>query len=209
MDQSLSSISKNLTASIGLGVVLGYAAGWSTNHLTFGLLFFGGVTVLAFLSSLLMTNRGFILTLVAISAASLAILALYSPPQTPILVQGKEPIPYAIYRDFQGWSLSAELLRIVHQLLGVLGVTCSLLIVMKIAALTKYTRWLAFVAAVSFGLLSAFDVGERANMFRQASRDLKAALIRYENQSDFSMKDLIDAYYQAGRVIGPVKPNPR
>jgi len=208
-DQSLASISKNLVVSAGLGAMLGYAAGWSGAHLMYGLLFFATVTALAFLCSLLLSRKGFIVALAVIFAASVVVLALYSPPQTPIELAGKPPIPYAISRDMQSWWLSAELLRNIQNILGVSGVLCSLLIMMNIAALVKYTRWLAFVAAASFGILSAFDIGERANIFRQATRDVKIAIVRYQNESDYSMRELIAAYSQAANLIGPVRTNLR
>jgi hypothetical protein len=67
------------------------------------------------------------------------------------------------------------MLRVVHAFLTIMATVCSLLVAAKISAFKPdYIQWLSFMAAVSVGLLSAFDLGSKANRLRRAWRRLRA-----------------------------------
>lgn len=128
-------------------------------------------------------------------------------------INGK-PIPPQIAENFARWGLQASLLRIIHVILGLVATTSSIL-----AASTLFDKKesekksnlksiLMIIAAVSFSILSAFDLGDKANKERTAWREMNVAIMKYQQGLD-SMKGLIDAYEKAEMTIGDVKPSPK
>lgn len=71
---------------------------------------------------------------------------------------------------------------------------------------------MAFVSAVAAGILSTFSLVQKNRDIWASWRAVQVALMRYSNEPDFTLKNLIDAYQQAeqslGNVIvsGPIKP---
>lgn len=118
-------------------------------------------------------------------------------------------VPEQILDNFKVWSFQASLLRLLHILLGLVATICSVLVAMDLKHIdAERKKWLAFSAAVSFSILSAFDLGDKANRTRTAWREMNTALIKYQEGVDTSKAKLIDMYEQAEMTIGDVKPNP-
>jgi hypothetical protein len=107
------------------------------------------------------------------------------------------------------WNRDAAMLRVVHAFLTIMATVCSLLVAAKISAFKPdYIQWLSFMAAVSVGLLSAFDLGSKANRLRRAWRRLRTELLRFENGLS-KEEELIKAYALAEEIIGDVKEEPK
>lgn len=64
------------------------------------------------------------------------------------------------------------------------------------------------MAALAISLLSAFDLGSKANGMRNAWRILTAAVWRYMYEENFPLEKLIVAYEEAEKKIGDVKESP-
>lgn len=108
------------------------------------------------------------------------------------------------------WKLEGSLLRTIHALLGIAAIISSLLVAAKINSFkSEQIEWLAFVAAVSVGLLNGFDIGSKANRMRRAWRKLNSAILRFEGISCNGIEEVITAYEEAEMIIGDVKEEPR
>jgi len=76
-------------------------------------------------------------------------------------VEGK--IPEEIKKQLRTWGRQAFWLRSIHALLGISSIVCSLLVAAKINSFEPVQiEWLAFIAAVSVGLSSGFDLGSKS-----------------------------------------------
>ncbi|HII92009.1 MAG TPA: hypothetical protein HA262_07545 [Methanosarcina sp.] len=71
------------------------------------------------------------------------------------------------------------------------------------------TEVYAFIAALSIGLSNGFDLGSKANRTRKAWRQLNTAIFSYELNPNYTIDELIKAYYDAETIIGDVKENPK
>ena len=119
-------------------------------------------------------------------------------------------VPVEISKQLSRWAILAKLLRAGHAFLSITALLCSLLvssdlilIIPRIAVLDK--KLLAFIAALSVGLLSGFDLGAKSNRQRRAWRKLNTAIIRYKEELEYPVESLIKAYEDAEEIIGDVK----
>jgi hypothetical protein len=103
------------------------------------------------------------------------------------------------------WKFKANALRFLHILLGSLSVVFSVLTTtfVSVPGFDNYSKYFAFFAAVSIGLLTAFDLGTKSNNMMNAWRQLMAAVIKF-NQQENQKKDVIIAYIEGEKLIGNV-----
>jgi hypothetical protein len=66
---------------------------------------------------------------------------------------------------------------------------------------------LSFIPAVCLGLIAAFDVGSKANAARAAWRLLKSAVLLYENDTTYTIKDLHKQYVAGEALLGDIRFN--
>jgi hypothetical protein len=120
----------------------------------------------------------------------------------PIYKELREIVPF-----FKIWRQKATGLRILHASLGVSSVLFSLLTTTVLqfdgTYWNIYAKIFAFIAAVSIGLMTAFNVGTKSNDFTRAWRKLTAAIIRF-NEGFINKEKVIDEYIRAERLIGDV-----
>lgn len=113
-------------------------------------------------------------------------------------------------KQCNAWKLEGSLLRTVHALLGIAAIVSSLLVAAKINSFeSEQIEWLAFLAAVSVGVLNGFDIGSKANRMRRAWRKLNAAVLRYEGIPGQGIENVIKAYEEGEIIIGDVKEEPK
>ena len=123
-------------------------------------------------------------------------------------INSKKIIPSHILYYLDKWNFHASLMRIVQTMLALISIVCSLLVAMQINHYkSKTIKWIAFVSALSIGILSTFSFGEKANSFRTAWRMLNTAVIKYESIPDYSVEELINVYDEAEKIIANVKIN--
>jgi len=131
-------------------------------------------------------------------------------PKPFFQIEGKE-IPKQIVDNFRIWEMQAGLLRALHIILGLVATASSIIAASSIKKIqdSQAKAIFSIIAAVSFSILSAFDLGDKANKERTAWRNMNTAIIRYQQGVDTSKANLIDAYEDAERTIGDVKPSPK
>ena len=122
----------------------------------------------------------------------------------------RRAVPKRIADIHDRWTKQARYLRVVHVFLVVIATATSVLAATGLGK-TISSRLLpgggdllAAMAAVSIGFVSAFDLGGKSNDFRNAWRLLHAAIIRFEEEPDYTVEKLIEAYEQAEKMIGDV-----
>jgi hypothetical protein len=117
-----------------------------------------------------------------------------------------------INHQLKKWSLQTNYLRLVHALLTISATVSSFLVASKVAdqgsVIRPYISWIAFTAAVSVGLLSAFDLGSKANRVRRAWRILNVSLMRYK-KGKLPIEQLLEKYFEAEEIIGDVREEPK
>ena len=113
--------------------------------------------------------------------------------------------PEEIETELKRWNKQITLFRLLHVALGIVAIVSSLLVAARLTILEIPTEWLAFTAAVSVGLMLAFDLGARANLMRRAWRLLNTAVLTYRHEAKPDVNELIEAYAQAEAIIGDVK----
>ncbi|SRR6266699_2393583 len=120
--------------------------------------------------------------------------------------------PDRITKVIRSWGRKAVVLRWLHTGLVVIAVVTSISASAGVALgffdgsgfLSNVQSPLSVVAAIAIGLVSTFDLGTKANNFRNAHRVLRAAIMRYEEEAGYNVEDLIKAYESGERLIGDV-----
>jgi hypothetical protein len=111
-----------------------------------------------------------------------------------------------IIKEHNIWYLMANWMRALHIILGILTVVCSLLVASHIDSFSQtLIEWLAFIAALSVGLQSAFDLGARINRLRRAWWSVNVALMKFDSDPEFLIRDLIKAYEKGQELSGEPK----
>jgi hypothetical protein len=100
------------------------------------------------------------------------------------------------------WNSHAVILRIIHISLGSSPVFFSVLAASGITS-NGDTKFFAFVAAVSIGIMASFNLGEKSNNIRTAWRNLNAIIIKF-NQNLSEKDDVIRTYQRSEALIGDV-----
>ena len=122
-----------------------------------------------------------------------------------------DPVLKEIKYQLTTWKSQTNYLRIIHALLTISATVCSFLVASKVSdqdsIVRPYIAWLSFIAAVSIGLLSAFDLGSKANRVRRAWRILNVSLMRYE-KGKLPIENLLEKYLEAEEIIGDVREEP-
>jgi hypothetical protein len=113
--------------------------------------------------------------------------------------------PEEIETQLKKWSQQITLFRLLHVALGIVAIVSSLLVAARLTFFEIPTEWLAFTAAVSVGLMLAFNLGAKANLMRRAWRLLNTAMLTYKHETKPDVTELIEAYAQAEAIIGDVK----
>jgi hypothetical protein len=104
------------------------------------------------------------------------------------------------------WKTKANVLRFLQILLRSLSVIFSLVTTTLLNVSTidnNLAKISAFIAAVSIGLMTAFDLGTKSNNMMNACRQLNASAIRFNN-GECDKKDVISAYIEGEKLIGNV-----
>lgn len=114
----------------------------------------------------------------------------------------KEPIPAYITETCDGWYRMGVKTQYTLIVFGVVSVLASLIVSTFEPELGSFwTRFVAFIAAATTGLLSSFSVVRKNRDIWSAWRMLTVGILRYKNQDDFTIKQLIDTYQNAESLI--------
>jgi len=118
---------------------------------------------------------------------------------------GKPPIPEEIAANLKTWVWITNSLRILQVLLGVVGTAAALTATTFTTDLPHpWTKVCMAVAAFCIGILTAFDIGGKADKTRQAWRQLTGAIMLYRYDDTFTLPKLVEAYEKAEDLVGGV-----
>jgi hypothetical protein len=113
-------------------------------------------------------------------------------------------VPPKMSDALRRWDRIAITLRYTQVALGTTGIVSALIVATFTKELGDYLKVYSFLAALSIGILTAFDIGGKANKTRQAWRHLNTAILRYLYVQASSIDNLIDSYSQAEAMVGDV-----
>lgn len=106
------------------------------------------------------------------------------------------------------WNRLATLLQTTYVVLGLLATVSSLVVATFTKELgTPGVKGVSFLLALSIGLITAFDIGAKANAARGAWRLLNAATLAYANDPSFSIHDLYKQYLAGEALLGDIRYN--
>lgn len=116
-----------------------------------------------------------------------------------------DPAPVREYEAFlKSWNTMASVLQASIVLLGMTATVSALVVATFADDLgTAGVRVVAFVSAVSIGVITAFDLPAKATGVREGWRHLNVALMRY-HAGEYSLTEVIDAYSEGERMLGNV-----
>ena len=115
-------------------------------------------------------------------------------------------VPAEVAETFKSWHSQARWLRGCHV---TLLIAASVFSILTAAQVSGGQALLRLAAALAVGILSALDLGVKANGFRNAWRHMNAAMARYHSERDFTVEQLIQAYEAAEILIGDLPSGPR
>jgi hypothetical protein len=103
------------------------------------------------------------------------------------------------------WITYATGLRIIQIFLGSVATIFSVLTATSVndSGWGMYAKIFALIAAVSIGLMTAFDLGTKSNNMMNAWRQLNAAAIKFDSGL-CEKKDVVNAYIEGEKLIGNV-----
>jgi hypothetical protein len=118
-------------------------------------------------------------------------------------------VPPEIIKQLNRWNFHSRVLRISHFVLVLMATICTVLVAAKLSTFPpELVQWLAALSAVSVSLISAFDLGSKANRMKWAWRQLNSAVILFQEDQETTLKQLIKAYEKGEEIIGNVKEEP-
>jgi hypothetical protein len=108
------------------------------------------------------------------------------------------------------WHNYAWWLRVFHIFIGLIAVISSITIASSLLDGTKgetLRPWIAWITAISTGILTSFNLGEKSNNMRRAWRELTAAKMIYDSKAkkDTPIYDLINSYKEGENIIGDLE----
>ncbi|MGA7720480.1 MAG: hypothetical protein WCA84_04810 [Ignavibacteriaceae bacterium] len=206
----------NLSISLLISIVVGAVVGFRISDLKAGV-FAGLISFILNILILVIVVKadkekyfipisilGFILVITTMSWISQPTF------QNSLYLYAKRKIPIGILVNFERWEFQANLLRFIYDLIALIAASASILVTLRLKDnKDKILRYAAYVSALSLGTITAFNLGEKANNFRNAWRNMHTAIIKYEELPDFSVEELIKSYDLSEKMIGDVKPDPR
>ena len=125
---------------------------------------------------------------------------------------GEEGVPRDApqgYRDLLPvWNSLAKSLQRTYVGLGIIATVSSLIVATFTTELgPTWVKVVSFLLALSIGLITAFDIGAKANAARGAWRLLNAATLAYANDASFTIQDLYKQYVAGEALLGDIKYN--
>jgi hypothetical protein len=114
-------------------------------------------------------------------------------------------IPPEIERHLQDWMTIANFDRVLQVGLALSGMVSALVVSTFTDEMgPRKTKIFSFIAALSFGVLSGFDIGGKADRTRDAWRHLTTAVLKFKNDPYYTYDKLIEAYSEGEALVGNV-----
>lgn len=114
-------------------------------------------------------------------------------------------VPKPIIENLKSWNRIARSLRFIFVFLGCAATVSGLIATTFTEQLGFFwTKMFTFAASASIGLLTAFDIGGKANAVRRAWRNLQTAVLRYQEDSAYELSSLLEEYKRGEEAVGDV-----
>jgi len=113
-------------------------------------------------------------------------------------------IPVEIQQNLRRWGWIGNSLRLTQVVLGVVATAAGLYVATFTDFKPAYTKIGTFIAAFCLGVLSAFNIGGKADSTRRAWRHVTAACMMYKGDPTFTLERLVKAYTEAEAMVGDV-----
>jgi hypothetical protein len=128
------------------------------------------------------------------------------------MTTGEEQMPRDIPQGYAKllpiWNNLAKSLQTTYVVLGLIATVSSLVVATFTAELGSIgVKVISFALSLSIGLITAFDIGAKANAARGAWRLLYAATIAYAEDTSFTIQDLHKQYLAGEALLGDIKYN--
>ena len=106
------------------------------------------------------------------------------------------------------WNSLAKSLQKTYVALGIVATVSSLVVATFTSELGPvWVKVVSFLLALSIGLITAFDIGAKANAARGAWRLLNAAALAYGSDPTFTIQDLYKQYVAGEALLGDIRYN--
>lgn len=194
--------------SLGVGFVLGWGLGFPQHDASFGLKSGSVVAMLFFLLLRWRRNWG-VYFFLFFAMGTILLNSYFAPDPIANPSDAIREVPAEILKSRASWKFNATFYALSYFFLASASTILSLVIAVDFKKWHKYFRFFAFGAAIGYGIIATFDLGNKANRTREAWRLLNVAVLRYQREPDFTMRELLDAYYDGEETIGGVNPHPR
>lgn len=120
------------------------------------------------------------------------------------MLKGEEVPPEILYR-LKMWNRVSGWLRYLHISIGIIAIISSVTVAARLLDVSSESMsWVAWLAAISSALLTSMNLGTKSNQTRKAWRDLNTAVLRFQNEEDFSIEKLVTAYENGEKTVGDV-----
>jgi len=117
----------------------------------------------------------------------------------------KREVPEEIKKVFKDWNRAATGTSIAWIVMVIISTIGSVFVAITVSFLAPImVEFAAFLAAISVGLVNAFDMRGHARRHRTAWRILNAAMMRYEH-GELTKEKLFEAYEKGEAVIMEMK----
>jgi hypothetical protein len=121
-------------------------------------------------------------------------------------IQGKDPVPPEIVKAADTYYRFGVMVQLGMVLLGAIAFVASLAIATFGDGLNARAPWMlkaiAFVAALSAGLLTTFSIAKKNRDIWAAWRMMNGAILRYRYDPAFKVVQLIDVWEKAETTLG-------
>lgn len=136
----------------------------------------------------------------------------------------KLPIPKQICLSLHNWDITSVILRITLVIIGVIAISSTAVVAFlsvhqeapqnatAIDAIENYRSknskniYMKHVvlAAVAWGAIAGFDLNQLGDNIHEASMNLNVAILKYQQQEDYTMEMLISEYEQNSKYVTKV-----
>ena len=152
----------------------------------------------------------FVVALSSTLCASAALAADETGAACAAAGAAQREVPAEIQRHLHDWEMIANLNRIAQVVLGSIGIGAALVVSIFTEQLgTRLVKIFSLASALSFGVVSAFDVSGKADSTRNGWRHLNAAILKFQTDPCFSYDALIAAYSEGEAMVGNVPFRPQ
>jgi hypothetical protein len=126
------------------------------------------------------------------------------PHERPLAQPNVEPVPPEISNASGIYLTMGKRVQVLMVFLGLIAFIASLVVATFGDTFTNQwiTKSIAFAAALATGVVTLFNLTKKNQEIWAAWRMLNAAILRYQYEPGYTLKQLIDTWEQAEKTLG-------